>query len=128
MPVVTLRTWLAPACTTSALLAAACGGSTSNVGPPPDAGGDGPVDAPADFSLDEPRLDSSTGDSSATDSTAEVGPDSGIVDTGAKDVVEEPDAPFVEAPHTLPVIPSAGGPTIAHPLLVTITYSRSEEH
>ena len=45
-------------------------------------------------------------------------------DAGPRDAAEEPEAaPFAEAPHSEPVVTSNGGPVLAHPLLVTITYA-----
>jgi hypothetical protein len=39
------------------------------------------------------------------------------------DASHEADAPFKEAKHALPTVPFNGGPVIAHPMLVTITFS-----
>ncbi len=50
--------------------------------------------------------------------------DGSVVDSGRpQDATVGAEAAFTEAPHALPVIPFNGGPVLAHPTLVTITYS-----
>jgi len=86
-------------------LAASCGGVALKDAPSSDAGGD----AKGTFDSIGPSLDAR--------------PD-GPHDAGLRDVAEEPEAgPFAEAPHSGPVITDNGGPVLANPLLVTITYS-----
>ena len=107
--------WLA-----GALLVAACGGNVAPGvlgGESSDGGADGSGDTGMIVADAGPDADGSGADSSLLDSAGETGP----VDTGAPDV--GPDSPFVEAMHSLPIITNNLGPVIAHPELVTITYS-----
>ena len=99
--------------------ATACGGTNgavSNVDSQTDAGS-GP-DAPTmlpDAGLPSP--DASAAEASAVDASPP--------DAGKADATDLPDAPgpFSEAPHTLPVVTANGGPVLANPMLVTITYA-----
>jgi hypothetical protein len=89
----------------AALLLAACGGVATGGAPASDAGGDSPETA----DVFVPH-----------DAASEDAPH----DAGLHDAPQVPEAgPFVEAPHSEPVITSNGGPVLANPLLVTITYS-----
>lgn len=100
------------------------GGSTQH-----DASSDGAeleasVDAPSDAATSTPDAhDSGATDATAVDSGAahDAGADASPVDASVHDAAV--DAPFVEAPHQLPVIPDHGGPVIASPQLVTITWA-----
>jgi hypothetical protein len=85
-------------------LAAGCRGATARESPS-DAGGDAP---------------------GATDGSvpiAESGSD-GATDAGPRDGAFVPEVgPFMEAPHSGPVVTANGGPVLANPMLVTITYA-----
>jgi hypothetical protein len=120
--------WVAPLTKRAVLrlafvaLSAACGGSAppALIGQPPDGGGDAVADATSDTGamMTDAGPDA---DGGADSSQPDARRDSGPVDTGAPDV--QPDAPFVEATHSLPIVTSQGGPVIADPELVTITYA-----
>ena len=56
---------------------------------------------------------------------AAQGPDSASSEGGSRDAVA--DAPFHEQPHVTTTIPNSGGPVLAHPTLVTITYADDPE-
>ena len=89
------------------LLGGACGGTTVQNGISDDGGGGG------------------TPDGSAGD-VAPGGQDSGadVLETSTHDVAPLPEAgPFQEAVHSLPNVTDNGGPVLATPELVTITYS-----
>ncbi|HEX3343789.1 MAG TPA: hypothetical protein VHS09_04415, partial [Polyangiaceae bacterium] len=87
-------------------LSAACGGTTASPGASSDAGGD--ATGTADVFVVPPA-----------DAGAER-----VADAGHPDSAPPVEAgPFVEAPHSGPVITPNGGPVLANPLLVTITYA-----
>ena len=102
---VALRKTASAAALLLAGLAPACGGTTAPAGIASDAGSDS-MQLAEDF---VPLHDASQ----------ERGHDAEV-----KDVAEEPEAgPFTEAPHSGPVVTANGGPVLAAPLLVTVTYS-----
>jgi hypothetical protein len=108
----------------STLFAVACGsssGGSNNSGLQAEGGADGSTDGAADVvDASEASTPDSTGGDSAQEATV---PEGGPADTGVLDAPEQPDGPFAVAPHSGPVVTNNGGPTIAHPLLVTISYA-----
>jgi hypothetical protein len=88
----------------AALALAACGGVAAKDVPASDAG----TDSPGVADVFVPPNDA-------------PGP---VTDGGQPDAPQLPEAaPFAEAPHSGPVVTPNGGPVLANPLLVTITYS-----
>jgi len=108
------------------------GGSSSSGGPPiillPDAGHPHDATQSVDAQPDQTTTsnDDAGSDDSGSDDSGNPAPDSGDDAGGPVDDDAGADASEFTA-HGLPIIPDHGGPVMAHPLLVSVTYANDPQ-